>query len=326
MNNPRDQKTYDLFQQYRFTFVMFVIVRIAGNLEAPYSLKPSVSGVHGYAPRSMAVIVFMMEELHLPYRGMVGYLNAHRKTLEKLGLNNVPSKSTIHRVSARIPESYYRQMHFRVIASIVAGDLAGDSSGFPMRKFIPWFSVRKNSHMLKKGWRKLHIIIDIRTRVILDYRTTHAYKADAPVMEDILNDMIDVLYRDIGDVCFDAAYLTRKICNMVSKMGGTPYIKPKSNTISKSYGSHSWRVMVLSFMQNRDEFDEHYHQRSIVESVFAALKERRGRGGSLRSRRTHTQDRELAIQTISYNIDMVSREWIKSGRLTKDTLKAIAAR
>ena len=59
--------------------------------------------------------------------------------------------------------------------------------------------------------------------------------------EDILNDMIDVLYRDVGNACFDTAYLTRKICNMISKMGGTPYIKPKSNTISKSHGSHSWR-------------------------------------------------------------------------------------
>ena len=83
--------------------------------------------------------------------------------------------------------------------------------------------------------------------------------------------------------------------------------------------------MVLLFMQSKDEFYKHYHQRSIVESVFAALKERRGRGGSLRSRRTHTQDRELAIQTISYNIDIVSRAWIQSGRLTKDMLKAIAA-
>ena len=39
--------------------------------------------------------------------------------------------------------------------------------------------------------------------------------------------------------------------------------------------------MVLLFMQNRDHFDEHYRQRSMVESVFAVLKERRGRGGSL---------------------------------------------
>ena len=118
---------------------------------------------------------------------------------------------------------------------------------------------------------------------------------------------------------------TRKIRNTVSKMGSTPIIKVKSNTAPKSRGSHSWRVGALLFMQNRDEFYRYCRQRSIVESVFAVLNERWGKGGSLRSRRTHTQDRELTIRTISYNIGLVSREWIKSGRPTKDMLKAIAA-
>ena len=61
MNNKYDQKTYVPFQQCRFTFVLFVIVRIAGNLEVPYSLRPLVSGICGYMPWSMAVIVFMMD-------------------------------------------------------------------------------------------------------------------------------------------------------------------------------------------------------------------------------------------------------------------------
>ena len=47
-------------------------------------------------------------------------------------------------------------------------------------------------------------------------------------------------------------------------------------------------------------------------------------GGSLRSYRTNTQNRELAVQVISYNIDMVSRKAITEGRLTKDPLEAMA--
>lgn len=57
--------------------------------------------------------------------------------------------------------------------------------------------------------------------------------------------------------------------------------------------------MVLMSMKNRDQFDARYHQRSVAESAFAALKERRGRRGSLRSRSTHTQNRELAVQATS---------------------------
>ena len=124
----------------------------------------------------------MMEEIHLTYCIMVGHLNGDLSMLEKLGLTTVPAKSTIHRASQRIPELYYRQMHFRIIAGIVAGNIAGDSSGFSIRKFIPWFSIKKDAEKLKKGWRNIHIIIDIRTRIILGYRITHAYRADAPVM------------------------------------------------------------------------------------------------------------------------------------------------
>ena len=325
MSKKRDQRAYDLFQKYRFTFVLRVLIVIVNKLDEPYTLKPSVSGVHGYPPRSMAIFVFIMEELHLTYRGAVGYLNEHREKLKAMGLSKVPSKSTIHRNSAKIPDKYYRQMHFKVIKGIVTGNLAGDSSGFSMRKFIPWFSVRKDAKQWKKGWRKLHILIDIRTRVILDYRITHAYAADSPVMERILASMVDTMAGKIGDVCFDSAYLTRKICNLISSMGGTPFIKPKSNTTPKSRGSRSWKEMVTMYLKNLDKFNDHYHQRSIVESVFAALKIRRGMGGSLRSRRDHTQDKELAIQTISYNIDMVARAEIKSGNLTEDMLEAMTA-
>ena len=143
MSKKRDQRVYDLFQKYRFTFVLRVLILIVNNLDGPYGLKASVSGVHGYPPRAMAIFVFIMEEFHLTYRGAVGYLNGHREKLKAMGLNKVPSKSTIHRNSAKISDEYYRQMHFKVIKGIVTGNMAGDSSGFSVRKFIPWFSVKK---------------------------------------------------------------------------------------------------------------------------------------------------------------------------------------
>ena len=99
-----------------------------------------------------------------------------------------------------------------------------------MRKFITRFRVRKNSHMRKKGWRNIHIIIDIRTRAIPDYIITYVYMADAYVVEDILNDMIDALYRDIGDACFDATYLTRKMVPI-------PCIAPYRVRYAESNGS-----------------------------------------------------------------------------------------
>lgn len=144
-------------------------------------------------------------------------------------------------------------------------------------------------------------------------------------MLDILKEVADSLYGNIGDVCFDSVYLSREICNLISETGGIPYIKLKSNTMTKSKGSFICKKIVLAFMKNRGEFDAHYHQRSIVVAVFAAPKEQNGRGGSLRSHRTGTQDRGLAGQTASYNIDMGSRAVMEKGVLAKNMLKAMAA-
>ena len=75
-------------------------------------------------------------------------------------------------------------------------------------------------------------------------------------MADILNGMADSMYRNVGDACFDSAYLARDICDIISKkMGRAPYIKPKRNTTAKSRGSHPWRKMVLRFLTDRDQFD-----------------------------------------------------------------------
>ena len=66
-----------------------------------------------------------------------------------------------------------------------------------------------------------------------------------------------------------------------------------------------------------------YHQRSIIEAVFGAIK--RMYGNHLRSRRRARQSREIAIRVICYNIEVVARSHVKSGRLTHESLTAMAA-
>ena len=121
----------------------------------------------------------------------------------------------------------------------------------------------------------LPIIIDIHTGVILNYRATGAYVADSPVMIDMLRSMIDMLNGKIGDANFDSAYLTREMCNLIDGLGDKPFIKPKSNSTRKAKGSSSWKKMITLFLKYPAEFYKHYHQRSLVESAFAALKIRR---------------------------------------------------
>ena len=50
----------------------------------------------------------------------------------------------------------------------------------------------------------------------------------------------------------------------------------KSNTVRNVKGSQPWRGMVDLYMDDRETFDSEYRQRSVMESVFAALKKMYG--------------------------------------------------
>ena len=74
---------------------------------------------------------------------------------------------------------------------------------------------------------------------------------------------------------------------------------------------------------NPEEFYSRYHQRSIVEAVFAAIKTMYGY--RLRTRKPENQKREIGMHVIGYNIGLVIRSQIKDGTLTPDMLKQAAA-
>ena len=123
--------------------------------------------------------------------------------------------------------------------------------------------------------------------------------------------------------CLDSAYLARKICDAISDKGMVPRIRPKSNTVCKNGGSQAWGDMTRTHRDGLARFMDEYHQRSIIEAVFGATKKMYG--NRLRSRRRARQSREVAIRVICYNIEVVARSRVKSGRLTHESLTATVA-
>ena len=102
-----------------------------------------------------------------------------------------------------------------------------------------------------------------------------------------------------------------------------PRIRPKSNTVCKNGGSQAWGDMARARRDGLARFMDEYHQRSIIEAVFGATKKMYG--NRLRSRRRARQSREVAIRVICYNIEVVARSRVKSGRLTHESLTATVA-
>jgi transposase len=98
----------------------------------------------------------------------------------------------------------------------------------------------------------------------------------------------------------DAGYLSRKACNLVSKLHGIPFFWPKSNSTAKSKGSYAWSDMINMFKNNLEMFKKHYHQRSKVESVFSSIKAYFG--STVSSRRIEGQLNELLFKVLAYDL------------------------
>ena len=256
----RDQRQYNLVQQYLSGLILNTILGIIHELGDPYVAKPGLGGMAAYPPMAMAAVCIMLEAERTTYRKMVGMLRNNHAMATKMGLTKIPSKSTIARSYGLIPEWYLVQVHQTVIREVETGSLAGDSTGFSYLRFVRWFDVRADKFRTKKGWVKMHAIVDICTRVIIDYLVTDSVVADI----NGLYVMLGRLGVGTGRFCPDSAYLAREMCNMISAMSMVPRIKPKSNTMRNAKGSQAWREMVDLYVDDREMFDSEYHQRSII--------------------------------------------------------------
>ena len=60
------------------------------------------------------------------------------------------------------------------------------STGYSDSRFVRWYDVRTGSVKIKKGWIKMHSIIDIPTREVLDYLVTDRNVADITGLRTML--------------------------------------------------------------------------------------------------------------------------------------------
>jgi len=119
----------------------------------------------------------------------------------------------------------------------------------------------------------------------------------------------------------DGIYGCRWITDLVSTNDATPYFLPRSNVTFRSKGFTGWGDMLSSLWDDPQEWLEHYHIRSILETVNSMVKYRFG--VPLRKRldawkATETQLKNVAhnIRTIGYIeiMDGIIPYWSRMGR------------
>jgi len=186
-----------------------------------------------------------------------------------------------------------------------------DSSGFRTSQFTQ-YALEKYGATEKKHhkWLKAHILVGNKTNVIVNAEITDEDANDSPYFKP----MVEEAYKNgfnIKEITADMGYLSRKNYDAAYNIGADAYIPFKSNATGRSGGSRVWNRMYYYFMLHRDEFNEHYHQRSNVETTFMMVKTKFG--DKLKSKNLVAQKNELLCKLIAHNVVVLIHEMYELG-------------
>lgn len=202
-------------------------------------------------------------------------------------------------------------------------DFAIDSTGFRTTKFNDY--CREKHHMEKKHkWIKAHLCCGVKTNIItaVEIGNEHDTLQFIPLATQTYDNGFV-----IKEVSGDKAYSSKANYNAINELGGTAYIPFKSNT--KVWGSsHSranswsntqskgdkariWRKMYRYFTYNQEEFLEHYHKRSNIESTNNMIKSKFT--DLIRSKTETAQNNEVLLKVLCHNICVVIQEMFELG-------------
>ena len=238
-------------------------------------------------------------------------------------LSHAPHFNQVSKTLLRRGTTHVLQELIRLSALPLASletDFAIDSSGFRCSTFGSYCS-SKHGTKRQHNWIKAHICSGVKTNIVTDATITKGNANDSPHFEGLVRNTADGFA--INEISADKAYSSRANLETVNDVGATPYIPFRKNTRARACGSSMWKKMFHYFQLYREDFDEHYHKRSNVETTFGAIKAKFGE--TLKSKKWVAQANELLCKILAYNITVLIHEMFESG-ITQEflTLKSEA--
>ena len=189
----------------------------------------------------------------------------------------------------------------------VEDKFAVDSSGFRTTRFTEYCKEKHGTKQQHK-WVKLHIITGVKTNIITAVEVNMG--GDSPQFIPLVNATFDAGFI-MNEVSADKAYSAVDNYNAVQQVKGQAYIPFKSNTSgtsSRSKGNRArlWRRMFWYYQLKQDEFLQHYHLRSNVETTFFMMKAKFG--DLIRSKTQRAQINELLLKVLCHNLVILGNE------------------
>ncbi len=112
--------------------------------------------------------------------------------------------------------------------------IAIDSTGTKVTNRGQWMDEKWNVQNRKRGYLKIHVAVNIKTKEILALEVTDEKVHDGRMLKKLVNHVLDNPGIKIESVLADGAYDTNRNFRYLQKKGITPGIKVRKNSIISS--------------------------------------------------------------------------------------------
>jgi transposase len=192
----------------------------------------------------------------------------------------------------------------------VESQFAIDSSGFSGSRFDRWTEEKYGVGTVVRQehtWVKAHIVCGTKTNVVTAAIVLAKNSPDCPQFAELTKTTAQGF--KIGEMSADKAYLSAENVEQIFAVGGMPFIAPKVNTTGAIGGL--FEKMFHYFQFRREDFMNHYHRRSNIESTFSAIK--RKFGDSVRSKCDYAMTNEVLCKLLAHNLCCLIQEQCELG-------------
>ncbi|MCJ7469917.1 IS5 family transposase [Candidatus Bathyarchaeota archaeon] len=241
-------------------------------------------------PESFIKLLAVVHAYVLPYRQLEGFMRGLSQHVDGL---KAPDYTTI----------WWRISKMRVdLASSVALDkdvtIAVDSSGIKVSNRGEWIHKKWK---VKRGFIKIHIAVDTKTKQILAIEVTREDVGDGRMLKRLVDGSSSKAV--LKGVVADGAYDSKSNFRMLADRGIDPLIRVRKNASFKGGGCMPRKFAVVEQLGNADWKKERgYGYRWMVESAFSSIK--RVFGEYICAVKWPNIVRELLLKASIYNLFM----------------------
>jgi transposase len=285
---------YETLRRFEREEAFHLLKWAVDSLPPPWNSDWKRIGRKPYDSRALAVVTVWQEIEGKAERAYTADLERDKEHLHMLGLEHAPHRTAIYRTRKRLSEEYMRQLNRKILERLEsAGKVGADATGLRQsRRNCAWSSTSNSS---RREYMKVHALFNLETRTLETFEVTAGTEHECNHLEGLLLSL-----DDIECLVADAGYLSRRNCRLIAEKGGTPYIKPKKNSLMKAGGCWPWKQMVTLFREHPRIFNHFYRLHQRVEAGWHSLKSLVG--DLVRGRIEETIEAEIWSKIVCYNL------------------------